>query len=362
MWGKHMRLADKQINTQFLGTLSGLAIIMVVLIHLRVFTYAHVYFGGENQFIEFTQLSTLDKIIEQLIRFAVPIFVFISGFKFAYNYQRHLVDGRYRWKAFFLSRLKKLAVPYVIWSAFYLLAGYLLETIQALLGIGTATQFFTREQLIGLLTGFGNYAYQLWFLPLLLIVSFTVIFFRYILRAPWVLYVFYIVFYVGLFFFPDIVEKAGAFGIWPRYFLNFELGLLFGAQLSQQGRLPRLWPLVAGWLLIAAARLFNQSLRLDAVMDTLLMILTPLAAYYLVGTLARPRPGGVFTILGEESWAIYLLHAPILTNMVNSISEKLGLVAPWLDLPKAAIILLISLLVARLLCAKLPRLSRLLLD
>lgn len=216
-----MPSAERQSTTTFLVTLSGLAIVMVVLIHLRVFTYEHVYFSGEVRFIRFTQLSMLDKIIEQLIRYAVPIFIFISGFKFAYNYNRHVVDGRYNWKAFFRSRLNKLAVPYVIWSLFYLLAGLFIETLQAKLGFGAAAPFFTRAQLTGLLTGFGNYAYQLWFLPLLLVVSFTVIFFRYILRAPWFLYVFYAVFYVGLFLFPDFVNNAGALGIWPRYFLNW---------------------------------------------------------------------------------------------------------------------------------------------
>lgn len=356
-----MRSAERLPNTSFLVSLSGLAIVMVVLIHLRVFTYAHVYFGGENQFIQFTQLSTLDKIIELLIRYAVPIFIFISGFKFAYNYNRHVVDGRYRWKTFFLSRLNKLAVPYVVWSLFYLLAGFLIETLQAWLGLGPAAPFFTREQLTGLLTGFGNYAYQLWFLPLLLVVSFTVIFFRYILRAAWVLYLFYAVFYVGLFFFPDVVKDAGALGIWPRYFLNFELGLLFGAKFLQQGRLPRLWPAVAAWLVIATARLFNLNDQIDVVLDTLMMILTPLAAYYMVGLLARPKPNGLLYNLGDESWAIYLLHAPILTNLVNSASEKLGLVGPWLDLPKAAFILLMSLLMARLIYEKLPRLSKVLL-
>lgn len=355
-----MRSTGRPTSTQFLVTLSGLAILMVVLIHLRVFTYSRVYFGGENQFIEFTQLSILDKIFEQLVRYAVPIFIFISGFKFAYNYDRHVVDGRYRWQAFFLSRLQKLALPYALWSIFYLLVGFLIENTQAALGIGAAAKFFTHEQMIGLLTGFGNYAYQLWFLPLLLIVSFIVIFFHYVLRAPWVLYAFYAVFYIGLFFFPHIVEEAGPFGIWPRYFLNFEIGLLFGVLFARHGKLPRLWPLVAAWLLIAAARLFIQNPRLDLLMDTLMMISTPVVAFYLVGRLARPQPDGLFYALGDQSWAIYLLHAPILTNLVNSVSDKLGLVAPWMDLPKAAFILLASLLIARLLYVKFPRLYKVL--
>lgn len=357
-----MPLTDRRSSTQFLVTLSGIAIVMVVLIHLRVFTYARSYFEGANNFIEFTRLSTIDKMIEQLLKYAVPIFIFLSGFKFAYNYNRHLLDGRYHWKAFFLSRINKLAIPYLLWSVFYLLAGYSIETAQAWLGLGAAEPFFTRDQLTGLLTGFGNYAYQLWFLPLLLVVSFTVIFFRYILRAPWVLYAFYAVFYASLFFFPQLVEDAGALGIWPRYFLNFELGLLFGTKFLQHGRLPKLWPAVTVWLLIAVARLFNLNERIDVVLDTLMMILSPVVAYTLVGSLARPRADGVLFVLGEQSWPIYLLHAPILTNLVNSISENFGLVAAWLDIPKAIFILLVSLLFTRLICDKLPSLSKVLLE
>lgn len=136
---------------------------------------------------------------------------------------------------------------------------------------------------------------------------------------------------------------------------------MFGTKFLQQGRLPRLWPVVTAWLFIAIVRLFIMNESIDLVLDTLMMILTPLAAYYAIGLLARPRPGGLFYTLGDASWPIYLLHAPILTNMVNSASERLGLVAPWLDFPKAAVILLVSLLTARLVCEKLPRMSKVLL-
>lgn len=54
--------------------------------------------------------------VNQLARFAVPLFFFISGFVLEYRYDKPIIL-----KQFYLRRLKRIVIPYLVWSAIYLL-------------------------------------------------------------------------------------------------------------------------------------------------------------------------------------------------------------------------------------------------
>lgn len=84
--------------------------------------------------------------LNQILRFAVPLFFLISGFiLYKTNHQRPA-------KEFIYKRLKKIALPYVVWSAFYYLVVFPHQ----------APNFFTT--LLG-----GTAAYHLYFIPTLCI-------------------------------------------------------------------------------------------------------------------------------------------------------------------------------------------------
>lgn len=57
-----------------------------------------------------------------LIRFAVPLFVFITGVVLFYNY-----DAKVNYKDFLFKRFKHVVVPYLVWTVFLLHLGWLFK-------------------------------------------------------------------------------------------------------------------------------------------------------------------------------------------------------------------------------------------
>jgi surface polysaccharide O-acyltransferase-like enzyme len=87
-------------------------------------------------------------------RFAVPVFVMISGF---------LLLGRYDDLSTFLSkRFKRVAIPFLVWTVFYIVWGNFY-------GIPSEkTNFINGQFWIRLLTGGGGGSFHLWFVYMLL--------------------------------------------------------------------------------------------------------------------------------------------------------------------------------------------------
>ncbi len=86
--------------------------ILVVIIHVTA-AFWYVFEQGSLQFKTIIFLNTLSK-------FAVPAFIFISGFVLYYVYSSrdlHLID-------FYKKRMFKVIIPYIIWSTIYILVNY----------------------------------------------------------------------------------------------------------------------------------------------------------------------------------------------------------------------------------------------
>ncbi len=349
---------NRNQRTMFLTSLSGIAILMVIFNHLRAFFYQRTYLQAEGAIYDFTLLSKPDQILDILIDFPVAIFIFISGFKFASNLKRYFSNGSFQAKSFYLSRLKKLLIPYLIWSVFYLLLGSLLNLIKVTLGMEVPETLFTKEHWIGFLTGVNNYAYQLWFLPLLIFTSFVVVTIKFVLKQLWLLHALYFGYYLLLAFARGWLELVFPLGLWLQFLIVYDMGLIFGKKYQNENRPPRLWYIGLLWLVIIGFRMINLRSDLDVLFKAALQPLTPLFLYYLVSITQFLKTSRLLVLLGDYSWQIYLLHAPILTNLLNSLSERFGLVSPWFDFLKSAIIISICVGVIKLLYAKFPRLTK----
>ncbi|MBW8887768.1 MAG: acyltransferase [Fibrobacteres bacterium] len=84
-----------------------LASILVVVAHC-----VHVWVEGFAVHREFLSLSFLSAVLDQLTRFTVPLFFFLSGFGLTLQ----LRDGPLRLREYYRYRLSKILAPFLIWS------------------------------------------------------------------------------------------------------------------------------------------------------------------------------------------------------------------------------------------------------
>ncbi|MGN7356150.1 acyltransferase [Paenibacillus sp. SAF-054] len=102
-------------------------------------------------------------------KFAVPVFIFITGLVLFYNY-----DGRINYFTFIRKRFMDILVPYIIWSAVYFLVSHAWDISQA------------GQWVMMLFTG--KNSYHLWYI--VMIFQFYLLFpvFRYVMRkfASWI--------------------------------------------------------------------------------------------------------------------------------------------------------------------------------
>lgn len=99
---------------------------------------------------------TVGAVILAVIRFAVPLFVFITGVVLFYNYSNEI-----KYKSFLVKRFNQVILPYIIWTFFYFV------WIKFLFGItNLGTWNGLKELVLMIFTGGGNY--HLWFMVMII--------------------------------------------------------------------------------------------------------------------------------------------------------------------------------------------------
>jgi probable poly-beta-1,6-N-acetyl-D-glucosamine export protein len=140
--------------------LNGLAIIAVVLYHATGWGYTSMFWWIHRYRPDpvsiFDQMFNIEyytlRLIQQLIIFAIPAFIFVSGYYMAFATGR--AKKTIGWNTV-LNRIRFLAAPFVIWSVIYLLY-YMIQ----------GTRYTTSEFLYIIISG--NATPPFYFVPLLI--------------------------------------------------------------------------------------------------------------------------------------------------------------------------------------------------
>lgn len=105
----------KLIELDYVRAISMLGVIVIHVTSSFVYAQSNLSVGGMNPAF----------ILNQIVRFAVPMFVLLSGLSlgFSHSYTGYL--------PFLKSRCVKIVIPYLIWSALYWLAYHRSEGIEA---------------------------------------------------------------------------------------------------------------------------------------------------------------------------------------------------------------------------------------
>ena len=85
------------------------ASVMVVVVHC-----IHVWVERFNSSREFLSLGFLGTVIDQCVRFTVPVFFFLSGYGLASQFRKEIPPL----SVYYRTRLPKIAVPFLFWSLF----------------------------------------------------------------------------------------------------------------------------------------------------------------------------------------------------------------------------------------------------
>ncbi|KNZ69792.1 hypothetical protein Tfer_1611 [Thermincola ferriacetica] len=97
-----------QQKVEEIALMRGLAIMGIVLLHVT----AYFLVAERADFLSFK----LALVLNQSVRFCLPLFLIISGFGLAYNYRK---TGDIKLSRFFTKRFNKVFIPYIIWSVVY---------------------------------------------------------------------------------------------------------------------------------------------------------------------------------------------------------------------------------------------------
>jgi peptidoglycan/LPS O-acetylase OafA/YrhL len=156
--------------------LNGIAIVAVVLFHtagmgfVAMFSWSHRYLP--EAIPASTQIGTLPyyglRILEQISVFALPFFLFVSGYYIAVQSGR---SGNIGWAAI-RSRIKNLVIPYLFWSL-----------VVVILAMAQGGRFGPVELVVMFLTGQTNEV--LYFVPLLIQFYLLAPFFVLLARRNW---------------------------------------------------------------------------------------------------------------------------------------------------------------------------------
>lgn len=292
----------------------GLAIIAVVAIHTFATCFSRRYsIAGEWNFFFLVACR-------QLLNFAVPAFIFISGYWMAKKPIRSLQDYR----AFLIRRLTRVLIPYLFWSS--ILLGY--EAIK--------THDIDVQQIIfKLLTGTAISPYFF----IILIAQLYVItpLLHYVNRKPYGLILVLIVNVISLllrylsklhfnYWFPSI----SPFYSW---IIFYEIGLLvgrsdnkiFAAKKVRFFILPALLvSLLAseleGMILLLKYNILDFAVSAVKYSSFLYSICIIIAFLHLRKHLSQ-RPEFLVTI-GNYSFGIYLIHIPVLHQVANLVQKS----------------------------------------
>ena len=325
--------------------LNGVAVIGVVTnhalawIYIAMFWWTHRYLPVASP--NFDQLGGATyyflRVIEQLIAFSIPAFLAVSGFFVAFATRKG--ENFPGWK-FIGSRIKYLAIPYLIWSLITLATDY-----------AQGKHFSVMQLIRTLLLGEATPAF--YFVPLLIQLYILAILLTSLAREKWKLLLFstallQIFVQAGRYILilqPDSAISPGlnlltSGWLFPGNVFWFSAGIVFGFHQSRiKPVLERIrWYLLGSVLVFWAAGVLEWEILLrssgqdwigprETLVDNLFSF-TVLLAFIGLSSLKLPKEKKI-SDLGSKSFGVYLVHSLVLTftarGVYHLLPELLGI-------------------------------------
>lgn len=323
--------------------LNGLCVLAVVLYHSSGWGFTSMFWWTDRYSPvatpNFDQMGSLAyyglRAVEQAVIFGIPGFLFVSGYFIAVATGRN--QSTIGWTVI-LTRIKKLAIPFLFWSVLILMADIVL----------LGARFTPKEFLLTIITGQTRPPY--YYVPVLaqllvlsvLLVPLAKHRWKLLLLVAALVHILVLSWEYVLILEPDspilkLLLPLGAWAFFPKFVFWFSFGIVVGFHLPQFKRaLSRVkWALPGALAITFVLGMVEWEvlLRLSgqdwlAPRETIIDHLY--AGAFLLTFFAFEGSTPVFSKrlskLGESSYGVYLIHAPVLTYSAKIIYHLL----PWL--------------------------------
>lgn len=288
-----------------LTAMSGIAITFVLLIHACSYCLGYLYPN-----MGYAESDVFLLTISNLITPAVPMFLFISGFKYA------LRDVKTPYFAFLKKRLPRVLMSFLIINTLFWIIDSIIwmDHFDLLLLLKTYVSSWLGNTV----------AYPLWYIPMYCCV---IIFCPLMCRAiqkSWLRLLLYLVVGCAQRVLAAHVPLLGEYPfLFVSYPVFFELGILTHQHdLKSKLNGKMLWISLAFISLVIIVSVVSPVLsRSDLAQYLFICVLGTLSYYNLAVVLRNSK---IFYWLGDYSYPLFLLHEPVIGRLSSAILQKIG--------------------------------------
>jgi len=288
-----------------LQSFSGLAIIFVVLIHATSY-----YLLSVLNRTSFEEVDFVTKLVDNLIHGAVPMFIFVAGYKYALNN----IDKSY--KEYAISRTNKVVKPFLIISMIFFIKDIIFN-LESLNIRNSAIGFFR------IFIGY-NIAYQLWYVPMYLLIVLTYPILHKLIKNEKIRIIFIVgivIIQYSLSWYSELLASHPFDFIY--YYLFFHMGLVF-CKYDIKSKLKK-WDIkiIVIYLILALIITLNPINELNGPLRRFILWPMSVIAYYFLTI--RIKDNRLLQYLGKYSFYIFLLHEPIFCTKISYIFKSNGI-------------------------------------
>ncbi len=307
----------KPLSSLYLTSLRGYAIIAVLIIHVLWL------FGWGVFYNPTTRLTAV--ILDQLVRFCVPLFITISGYTLMLGYGQ----GSFPLLKFFSRRILKILPLYVLWSAVYIIQGAIIHGQYQ-----SVWQIFSEPiNFLNLLIKGQSY-YHLYFVPLIVQLYLLFPILRLLLDfRPHLTFIISIILQAGFYFFllfgrinqsPDMIFRSdySQYVIFLSFIGYFVLGMYLAKFKFKQHK-HLLLALVFGLIASITESYLSISSGYSPLMSTaytrlpMMLLLLPLFIILFTPSFLSKFTPPWLVWLGNQSYLIFLCHAAFLRVFIE---------------------------------------------
>lgn len=306
---------------KYLTIYSGVAILFVLLIHSNAY---YLHYVNENEDI------ILMKVFINIINIAVPMFIFIAGYKYQLTNKSRDLKEYYKIK--FNRIIKPTLIISILWSCIFLALSIIKKALQ---GQAIDIVFYLKTFLYRIFQIFigNNDIYQLWYIPMYIFIVFLYpniekynVYNKIIIFS-----ILAIVQVVGSCYFSILNEHPFDF---IYYFIFFEMGVLFYKN-ENKLKFKKSYYYNIFIVLILISGIFTNE-NINKILIKLIIYPIGVIVFYYISQLIQNISW--IEIIGRYSFIIYVLHEPIILSRLGTLIQILNLYNSWIWVPIISII------------------------
>jgi peptidoglycan/LPS O-acetylase OafA/YrhL len=288
-----------------LQSLSGLAIIFVVLIHATAYYLLSVLNRSSFEEVDF-----ITRLVDNFIHGAVPMFIFVAGYKYALN------NINKPYKEYAIIRTNKVLKPFLIISMIFFIKDIIVN-LESLNIRNSVISFFR------IFIGY-NIAYQLWYIPMYLFIALTYPILHKLIKNEKIRIIFIVgivIIQYSLSWYSELLASHPFDFVY--YYVFFHIGLIF-CKYDIKSKLKK-WDIkiIVTFVIVALIITLNPINELCGLLKRFILWPMSVIAYYFFTV--RIKDNRLLQYLGKYSFYIFLLHEPIFCTKISYIFKSIGI-------------------------------------